>query len=95
VVEAEGEGDDDGDGDDDDDDVDPAAGDGTFDRAGCEAISNALNPIKAVAPSATSSKRDARPPPASCYQDRIAPPAGMGQIADSDVDFSSKLTLSR
>jgi hypothetical protein len=90
VVDAEEDKDDD----DDDDGDDPAAGDGTFDRAGCEAVHNALNPVQAVASSAASTKRDARPPPASFYQDRIAPPEGMGLIADSAVDFASKLTKS-
>jgi hypothetical protein len=73
-----------------DDDDDPAAGDGTVDRANCTPIFNALNPVQAVASSSASSKRDARPPPTSFYQDRIAPPEGMGQIADSEVDFASK-----
>jgi hypothetical protein len=65
-------------------------GNGTFNREEGQPAANALNPILLTASSAASTKRDARPPPASFYQDRIAPPEGMGQIADSQIDFASK-----
>jgi hypothetical protein len=95
VVVVEGDDDDDDDADDDDpDDREHPAGNGTFDRGAQGVLSsdgaNALNPVLLTAPSAASTKRDARPPPASFYQDRISPPEGMGQIADSQVDFASK-----
>jgi hypothetical protein len=95
VVEGDDDDDDDDDADDDDpDDRENPAGNGTFDRGAQGVLSsdgaNTLNPVLLTAPSAASTKRDARPPPASFYQDRIAPPEGMGQIADSQVDFASK-----
>jgi hypothetical protein len=80
------------DGDDDDvEDEEGPVGEGTFNResAGLP-VSNALNPVLLAAPTAASTKRDARPPPASFYLDRIAPPEGMGSIADSQIDFASE-----
>jgi hypothetical protein len=64
-------------------------GNGTFSREAAS-TTNALNPALLAASSAASTKRDARPPPASFYQDRIAPPEGMGLIGDSQLDFASE-----
>jgi hypothetical protein len=68
---------------------DGPVGNGTFSREAAPST-NALNPALLAASSAASTKRDARPPPASFYQDRIAPPEGMGLIGDSQLDFASE-----